>query len=60
MATMLGIRLASVSKAANLLQDAHLIRYQRGQVTILDRAGLEQAACECYRLINTELDRLLV
>lgn len=60
MATLLGVRLGSVSKAANLLQDAHLIRYQREQVTILDRAGLKQAACECYRLINTELDRLLV
>lgn len=60
MATMLGVRRASINEAASSLENAHLIRYQRGQVTILDRAGLEQAACECYRFINTEIKRLLV
>lgn len=56
---MLGVRRATVSEAANELQVSGLIRYHRGIVTVLDRAGLEQAACECYRLINREFRRLL-
>ncbi len=40
-------------------QEAGLIRYQRGLMRILDRVGLEEASCECYRLIRDEFERLL-
>ncbi len=55
---MLGVRRASVSEAAQALQDLKLIHYSRGTVTVLDRDGLEKAACECYRLIANEYDTL--
>jgi hypothetical protein len=44
---------------AGRLQKAGLIRYSRGVITILDRPGLEAAACECYQIIEAEYDRLL-
>ncbi|HEX8709685.1 MAG TPA: Crp/Fnr family transcriptional regulator [Pyrinomonadaceae bacterium] len=59
MALMLGMRRAGVSEAAGKLQDAGLIRYRRGRVTVMDRQGLEDAACECYLIVKTEFDRLL-
>ena len=59
LAAMLGVRRASVSAVAATLQRAGLIRYHRGQMTIINRPGLEAAACECYRIITTEYDRLL-
>jgi CRP-like cAMP-binding protein len=56
---MLGVRRAGVTVAAGSLQRAGLIRYRQGRVTILDREGLEAAACKCYRLTKGEYDRLL-
>jgi CRP-like cAMP-binding protein len=55
LAHMLGTRRASVTVAAGILQKAGLISYQRGQVTISDRARLEAAACECYEQLNQHL-----
>ena len=51
LAAMLGVGRPSITLAAGALQKAGLIRYSRGSVTILDRHGLENAACECYRVI---------
>lgn len=55
---MLGVRRPSVSVAAEALQEAGLITYHRGKVTVLDRDGLEAASCECYGLIRERFDRL--
>lgn len=59
LAQMLGVRRASVSVVAAILQKAGLIRYSRGKIIILDRPGLEAASCECYRVVKAEFDRLL-
>jgi CRP-like cAMP-binding protein len=56
---MLGVRRPSVTVALATLQEAGLIAYHRGAVTIRDRAGLEAAACGCYATISAEYDRLL-
>ncbi|MBD0370392.1 MAG: Crp/Fnr family transcriptional regulator [Pyrinomonadaceae bacterium] len=58
LATMLGVRRPGVSQAAGALQEAGLISYNRGTIKILDRAGLERAVCECYRMSKAEYDRL--
>jgi CRP-like cAMP-binding protein len=59
LATMLGVRRAGVTEAAAKLQTEELIRYSRGYVEITDRAGLEDATCECYHTIRREYERLL-
>src|SRR6266852_6382005 len=59
LAMMLGVRRAGVSVAAGALQRGGLIRYHRGRITILDREGLEERACECYAVTKAEFDRLL-
>jgi CRP-like cAMP-binding protein len=58
LAVMLGTRRSSVTVAAGALQKAGLIAYARGQVVICNRAGLEGAACECYRIVRDESVRL--
>src|SRR5690348_7984064 len=58
-ANMLGVRREGVTEAAGKLQDAGLIRYSRGKITVLDRPGLEAQACECYKVVKKEFDRLL-
>jgi len=58
-ANMLGVRREGVTEAAGRLQDAGLIRYQRGQIRVLDRPRLEQQVCECYAVVKRECDRLL-
>jgi hypothetical protein len=56
---MLGVRRASVTEAALALSQAGAIEYRRGFVSILDRAALERASCECYWIIHHAFDRLL-
>ena len=58
-ANMLGVRREGVTEAAGKLQDAGLISYKRGQITVLDRPRLEARSCECYQVVKTEFDRLL-
>ena len=59
LAVMLGVRRSGVTEAAGRAQSAGLITYTRGRIKILDRAGLEAAACECYARTRAEYERLL-
>ena len=58
-ANMLGVRREGVTEAAGKLQRAGLIEYQRGHITVRDRAGIEARTCECYAVVKMEYDRLL-
>ena len=56
---MLGVRREGVTLAAGVLQKQNLIRYSRGQIRILDRAGLEAASCKCYEVVKDDYDNFL-
>jgi CRP-like cAMP-binding protein len=58
-ANMLGVRREGVTEAAGKLQKLGVIRYSRGQITVLNRPRLEQLCCECYAVVKRETDRLL-
>lgn len=59
LAEMLGVQRTSVTAVGQALQSKGLIRYRRGRVEVLDRPGLERAACECYRAVEDHFERLL-
>jgi CRP-like cAMP-binding protein len=58
-ANMLGVRREGITHAARRLQSEGYISYARGDMTILDRKGLEKCVCECYQVVKTEYERLL-
>lgn len=59
LAEMLGVHRPAVTLAAGALQKAGIIRYSRGKVTVLDRAALENASCECYALVTRRIEELM-
>jgi CRP-like cAMP-binding protein len=59
LAMMLGVHRPSVTVIARVLQRAGLVRYASGQITILDRPGLENTSCECYAMVRQRFDMLL-
>jgi CRP-like cAMP-binding protein len=56
---MLGVRRQSVNLTARILQSANLIKYHRGELTILDRAGLEESSCECFRVTSQMYESMM-
>jgi CRP-like cAMP-binding protein len=58
-ASILGVRREGITEAAGNLQRAGIISYRRGHMSVLNRAGLETRACECYQVVSNELERLL-
>lgn len=58
-ANMLGVSGAEMREGAQALQDQGLLRYHDGNITVLNRAGLEERTCECYALVKKEYERLL-
>jgi CRP-like cAMP-binding protein len=59
LAAMLGVHRPSISVVAGLFQQAGIIQYTRGHMKILDRARLEESACECYAMVRGQFERLL-
>ena len=59
LAAMLGVHRPSISVVAGLFQQAGMIQYKRGRMKILDRAQLEDSACECYAMVRGQFERLL-
>jgi CRP-like cAMP-binding protein len=57
-ANMLGVRREGVTEAAGKLQEAGIIQYSRGRITLLDRPKLEARVCECYKVVKRETERL--
>ena len=58
LADMLGVQRGAVTLAAGTLQRRNLIRYTRGEISVLDRGGLEAASCECYGAVVDDYARL--
>jgi CRP-like cAMP-binding protein len=58
-ASLLGVRRESITEAAGRLQDGGFIRYRRGHIDVVDRTGLQSRACECYKAVKSEMNRLL-
>jgi CRP-like cAMP-binding protein len=58
-ASMLGVRREGITEAAGKLQQAGIIRYRRGHITVLHRGGLEKHVCECYDVVRKEFERLI-
>ena len=58
-AAALGVRRESVTEAAATLRRAGVIRYRRGQISVLDRSELERGVCECYDVVRAQTERLL-
>lgn len=56
---MLGLDRGAVLKATNVLEKAGLIHYEKGEILVLDRPGVEKRSCECYGVVKQESDRLL-
>ena len=59
LALMLGVQRPGVSLAAAQLQHAGLIKYRHGVIEVLDRAGIEESACDCYAAVCDQFERLL-
>jgi CRP-like cAMP-binding protein len=59
MAQILGVRRATITEVAGSFHENGLVRCRRGAVAILDRGGLRRTACDCYRIVQEEFDRLL-
>ncbi len=59
LAAMLGVRRAGVSETVGRVEERGLVRHSRGRIKVVDRAGLERCACECYRIVKDEYERLL-
>ncbi|MEX2131626.1 MAG: Crp/Fnr family transcriptional regulator [Pseudohongiellaceae bacterium] len=59
-ATMLGVRREGITEAVGSLQRKGFVHCRRGHISVLDRAGIEAATCECYGVVKKEMSRLLV
>ncbi len=59
LAAMLGVKRNAVSKVARELQGEGVIEYRRGKISVVDRGKLQGIACDCYRIIHAEVEKLL-